>query len=170
MRHLLFFLLFLPVADAWAKDFRCIVPGEDRFYMDGGRMLGLRVIASETVDGGTVHHFHHDLRPVGFNDPSGCNPDTSCGERFRFTRTGASWMGDHMVEYENGLNLFFNLLGDTIRIYSTAALGESWVVCNVSDTLFVHGTVSSIAEEQVMGSTQLVKSISFTVIDSVGVP
>lgn len=133
-------------------------------------MLGLRIIASDTVGGGTVHYFNHDLRPVGFNDASGCNPDTSCGIHQRFTNKGASWLGNRMVQFDDGMSLFFNLMEDTIRVNTTADIGESWVACKVSDTLLIRGTVSSISEEQVMGSTQLVKSISFTVTDSVGVP
>jgi hypothetical protein len=160
-------------ADAWAQDFRCIVPDEDRFYMDSGRMLGLRVIDIETVNGATVYHFNHDLRPAGFNDPSGCNTASSCDEMEGdavFTGNGASWMGTHMLERPDGYNLFFNFLGDTIRVNTLANEGESWTVFNWGDSLQLIATITSIDGQTVNGTLQDVKTISFQAVDSVGNP
>jgi len=50
MRFPLLILLTMNVTGAMAQDFRCIVPDEDRFYMDGEKMLGLRVIGSEVLE------------------------------------------------------------------------------------------------------------------------
>jgi len=169
MRHLLFFLLFLSFSGAWAQDFRCIVPGEDRFYMDAGRMLGLRILTSETVEEGIIHHFNHDLRPAGFNDPSGCNTASSCEEMEGdavFTGNGASWMGTHMVERPDGYNLFFNFQGDTIRVNTLAAESESWTMFSWGDSLQLIATITSIDELTVNGALEDVKTISFQAIDS----
>lgn len=173
MRHQLISILIMCAAEAWGQDFRCIVPGEDRFYMDGGRMLGLRVITSETVDEGIIHHFNHDLRPVGFNDPSGCNTASSCSEMEGdavFTGNGATWMGTHMLERPDGYNLFFNFLGDTIRVNTLANAGESWIVFNWGDSLHLIATINSIDGQTVNGTLQDVKTISFQAVDSDGNP
>jgi hypothetical protein len=172
MRHLLFSILIMCAADAWAQDFRCIVPGEDRFYMDAGRMLGLRVIDIETVNGATFYHFNHDLRPVGFNDPSGCNPYSACNSSGMdyafFTLSGASWMGTRMLETSDGMNLFFNLNGNTIRVSTLAEEGESWTVFQWEDGSRLDATVLTISSEDVLGSAQDVKTIGFQVLDTQG--
>jgi hypothetical protein len=171
MKHLLLFFLLPPFYGAWAQDFRCIVPGEDRFYMDGNNMLGLRVIASDTFAEGIIHHFNHDLRPVGFNDPGGCNPYSSCDEMMAeayFTVNGASWMGTHMMEYSDGMNHFFNLTGDTVRLNTLAGVGDSWVVFQWADGSRLDASVLSIAQENVLGVVQDVKTIGFQAMDAGG--
>ncbi len=172
MKRLALCFLFLYVSGALAQDFRCIVPGEDRFYMDGGRMLGLRIIASETVDEGIIHHFNHDLRPVGFNDPSGCNPYSECAssgmDYAYYTLSGASWMGTHMLEAPDGMNVFFNLNGDTIRVSTLAELDESWTVFQWGDGSRLDATVLTIDPEDVQGMVQAVKTIGLQVLDDEG--
>ncbi len=156
---------------AFGQEYRCIVPGEDRFYTDGA-MLGLRIIDSETVPEGILHHFHHDLRPVAIGDPSGCNPDTECGDSnvdvVYYTTIGASWLGTSLLERPNGHNLFFNMNGDTITINTSAELGDSWTVFRWGDTARIEASVSAIATETVHGTSQLVKTLTLQAFDADG--
>jgi hypothetical protein len=167
---LFFAILFsIPVL---AQDFRCIVPDEDRFFMDG-TMLGLRVIDSDTNSVGIIHNFQYDVRAVSFGDASGCNPVTSCEENpfteVYFTQLGASWMGKAMLEKSDGNNIFLNFNGDTIVINTLAGLNESWSVYHWGDTAKLDATVTEISTETVLGVSQFVKTISFQAYDSSGV-
>jgi hypothetical protein len=156
---------------AWAQEFRCIVPEEDRFFMDA-TMLGLRIRNSDTLAEGILHQFHYDLRPVAIGDPTGCNTAVDCDDfgftDAYFTLFGASWMGPNMLEMSNGSNLFFNVSGDTIVVNTLAELNESWTVFNWSDTATLEATVTSITTETVLGTAQSVKTIAFQAYDSSG--
>jgi hypothetical protein len=173
MRKLLPLLFLLGSASAFGQEFRCVVPGEDRFYLDGS-MLGLRIIDSETVAEGILHHFHQDLRPVEVGDPSGCFQGPDCSdfetESVFYTTQGASWLGTSMLEQPDGFNLFFNKNGDTIRVNTLANMGESWAAFLWGDTAHLEASVSAIGTENVMGSAQMVKTITLQAVDSDGNP
>jgi len=171
MRTTLLLLALLGTSGAFAQDFRCVVPGADRFFSDG-TMLGLRVIDSETVPQGVLHHFHHDLRPVAFGDPSGCFIGPDCGDpefgSVYYTTQGASWLGTSMLAQPDGHDLFFNKDGDTIRVNTLAMQGESWDAFHWGDTARLEATVSAMATETVMGAAQVVKTIAFQALDANG--
>ena len=172
MRKQLTFLLALCHLCAIGQEFRCIVPGEDRFFSDGS-LLGLRVIGSEPVPEGTLHHFHHDLRPVDFGDSSGCNPNMQCNAMSTdvayYTMLGASWMGTYMLEQPDGNDLFFNLEGDTIRINTLAGAGESWTLLRWNNMERLEATVSAVVIETVLGTSQLVKTLTLQAFNADGI-
>lgn len=75
-------------------------------------------------------------------------------------------MGDHIRISADGTHLFFNLEGDTIRFQAMADLGEAWAVYE-KHNMYIQGEVISVEEVSILDTiTDLVKTISFHVMDA----
>ncbi len=81
---------------------------------------------------------------------------------------GPAWMGYEMQEYNNGLNLFFNIRGDTIRIETLASVNDSWHLYDSINGDYIRAHVDSITWMQYGGVLDSVKCISLSALDNAG--
>lgn len=76
-----------------------------------------------------------------------------------------SWVGPQVIIQDNGINLFFNVHKDTIRIDTRAALNDSWVAMHLPGSLTVEATVVSHDTMHFLGLIDSVKTIHFQAYD-----
>ncbi|HNP48864.1 MAG TPA: T9SS type A sorting domain-containing protein [Bacteroidia bacterium] len=91
--------------------------------------------------------------------------DTNCG-----SWDGPSWMGDVIIETNNGMTYLFNESGDTIRVDQNAITGQSWIFYQFSNGASINATVNSITQMTIASITDSVKEIQLQVLDSLGQP
>lgn len=87
-----------------------------------------------------------------------------------FTPYGASWLGNKVIVQNNGYNLFFNQLQDTIKIKTNALLGESWIAYQLEDSTTVIAEVIEHDTLVFMGQLDSVKRFGFQVYDKTLTP
>lgn len=89
--------------------------------------------------------------------------DTNCG-----FWDGPSWMGNEIVESNNGFTYLFNEAGDTIAVNQNANVGQSWVLYRFSNGAEIRATVNAVSVMTVASLTDSVKEILLEAFDSLG--
>jgi len=85
-------------------------------------------------------------------------------EDYCYEIEGAPWMG-HTIIATPSWNYFLNKNNDSIRIKTDAKLNESWEMFNVGTTT-IRATVISISNENILNTTDSVKTIRLEVLES----
>lgn len=91
--------------------------------------------------------------------------DTNCG-----FWDGPSWMGNEIVESNNGFTYLFNEAGDTIAVNQNANVGQSWILYRFSNGGEIRATVNALSMMTVASLTDSVKEIMLEVFDNLGQP
>lgn len=127
----------------------------------------------QTVRSGRIAYFNNDqgmvkcirIDSVKFDTDSILYPmpniqqlDYNC-----FTPKGNSWIGEKVIIQGNGVNLFFNSYGDTLRINTLAKKGDSWTLYEIKDSIKVTAEVLSAQMMAILGETDSVKTIRLKV-------
>lgn len=85
-----------------------------------------------------------------------------------YTLKGSSWIGKKMVDCGNGINLFFNFNNDTIYIKTNALLNQTWRFYTYANGNYINATISNYTNENFLGLSDSVKTISIQVKDQYG--
>lgn len=157
MRHLLFSLLFLPVADAWAQDYQLVRSDMVRFYgIQNFVFYGIRIDSVAVEDGDNILYNYLTLR-------TGSTYFGSC-----YYVNAPSIIGRKVVMRENGETLLFNRKGDTLTVLTQAALQDTWPLMSIGIDSFLRATVSDISQQEWLGITDMVKTITIQAVDDSG--
>jgi hypothetical protein len=116
---------------------------------------GLR-IDSVTTNGtdSTYYNYLASRDYAGFGDNGDC----------RFKRY--SWIGTPVTVKANGWTFFVNEVQDTVKIHHEALLNDTWPALHLSSDSIVWATVTDISAQTVLGISDNVKTISFTMKDA----
>jgi hypothetical protein len=82
-----------------------------------------------------------------------------------YSPLGASWIGERIIEKQNGNTLFFNQANDTIVLNTKAGLNSRWIMCSIDDILF-KATITNLDTMNFLGFTDSVKTISIQAYDT----
>jgi len=82
-----------------------------------------------------------------------------------FSPSHGSWIGNKVIIEDSGDNLFFNKHGDTINLQTQAMPGDSWLVFQRTGLLTIKGRVTALAEGEVLGMQDSVKTVRFQAYD-----
>ena len=77
----------------------------------------------------------------------------------------ASWIGPKIIVRENGMNLFFNKVNDTIKINTRAELHDKWIAFILTDSIIIEAMVINHDTMSFLGLIDSVKTVSFQVYD-----
>jgi len=86
-----------------------------------------------------------------------------------YDTTNGSILGRRIFKNHNGTFTFFNWNHDSLTVKTQAALNETWKFCNLTGSSRIDATVTSIAQDSVLGLTDNVKTITFQAKDHNGV-
>jgi hypothetical protein len=87
-----------------------------------------------------------------------------------YTPYGSSWIGKKILIQDNGLNFFFNVNNDTIKIKTNALLNENWIAYELKDSIKVIAKVLKYDTLKFLGLQDSVKTIGFQVYDKTMTP
>ena len=100
-----------------------------------------------------------------WRDTAVTNPGIDCGELY-----GPSWMGNQIIERNNGTSLLFNEAGDSILIERDASLGQTWTFYRYQNNAEIRALVNSISWVNYATFSDSVKEIQLQAYDSLGQP
>lgn len=78
-----------------------------------------------------------------------------------FSPSLSSWIGKKVVVRNNGDNVFYNKLNDSILIKTQANLGDNWIAYSDSNDVVVHALVTAVDTMSIWGNLDSVKTIEF---------
>lgn len=87
-----------------------------------------------------------------------------------YTPYGSSWIGKKILILDNGLNIFFNLNNDTVKIKTNAILNEDWIAYELQDSIKVIAKVLKHDKLEFIGLYDSVKTIGFQAYDKTMAP
>ncbi len=79
-----------------------------------------------------------------------------------YTPFGDSWIGKKIIKKEDGLNIFFNMDHDSIKLNTTASLNDSWTAYFLPDSIKIIATVISHDTMSFLGQLDSVKTIAIS--------
>ncbi len=77
-----------------------------------------------------------------------------------YTPAGASWVGQGVIQQPDGTFLFGNAYSDTVVIKTQANLGDNWIFCHDTSSLFYKATVTAIDTMTILGALDSVKQVT----------
>ncbi len=138
MKHalLIFSLALFSTIVAQAQQWSCYTGSDTLYYINwGGEYRGLMATDS-TVQPGVVKYKIYRTTTI---DPT-CN--ASANGETRNSKTPI-WAGVEVHKYDNGDNVFFNNLGESITINTLAEVGDVWPCYTDANAFRIYGTVIS---------------------------
>ncbi len=136
-----------------AQNYRVLQPERTSLYnAEYGPILGMRVDSVRVINSDTVYYLLKNLQQMDWN----------C-----FFIEGPSWMGNQVTIRPGGETVFYNSYQQPILIQTKAALNEEWL-CFTSPELGFKAKIITAEIENVLGTPDSVKTISFQAIDSDG--
>ena len=83
-----------------------------------------------------------------------------------YDTTNGSVLGWKIYKKHDGWFFFFNRNHDTVSINSTATLNQTWKFCDLPSNQYIQAKVTSIQSDSILGTTDLVKIITFQAKDN----
>lgn len=145
-------MLSLPPLMA-SEDWQCVYPGKTAYFEDAGKMVYTVRIDSVRDDGKTLYPFS-DFRQV----------DDEC-----YSATSGSWIARRIVLDEDGNTVFVTGEDLPFLVRNKARLGDTWDAFS-NGRIKVRGQVTANEPQTVLGMTDSVKTITFSVFDLNGKP
>lgn len=160
MRTFLLPLLFLvccyPVAHA--QNWKTVSPHDTTRFAAGTHSQGLVIYGSGSAfmrvalidssgafaGGDSIHHFSRTIR---------VESGTNCADTL-----AASWLGHAFIRKTDGIEYYFNSLGDTIEVHTLAAPGDSWRLAKGANGQLFRATVSQVSVQTIDGIPDSVKT------------
>jgi len=160
MKTLLSLLFLLFSVEASAQNYQCLQAGVKHYFINGnGYLRGIRIDSVKTSGDTVVYYPFHT--PRGYYAPTGYGSILDS--------TGGSWLGKRVLQLNDGTFLFDNLWKDTIVIKTQANVGDTWVFCRDTSTLYYQATLISMDTMTVLGILDSVKKILITALDTSGI-
>lgn len=131
-------------------DFQSIHPQKDYFFDNASEIVQvMKVDSSKITNDGLVLS---PIRKLEFSSEESPTP------------FGATWLGEKILITENW-NYFFNYNNDTIKIKTSAELDETWPAFIINEEQIVQAKVLKIESKDFLGITDIIKTISFQVLN-----
>lgn len=147
---LLLFCLTIISLDVLAYDYQAVYSHNTTYYQDDYKyIVPMRIDSVKFIDGDSIFYPLKSIREKSY---------------YCFTPYGGSWLGDKVIVNQD-YNYFINKNGDSIKIKTTAAVDEEWIVFQKNE-LIVTGKVEKITEENFLSIVDSVKHISFSISDA----
>jgi hypothetical protein len=83
-----------------------------------------------------------------------------------YDTTNGSVLGLKVYKKHDGWFFFFNRSQDTIKINSQATLNQTWKFCDLPSNQYIQAKVTAIIPDNVLGTTDMVKIITFQAKDN----
>jgi hypothetical protein len=151
--HILFLLSFVTVQ---AQNYQAIKSNMVRFYNGDYGQYGIRIDSVAFVNGDSLLFNYCTIR----EEQTGFGP---C-----YYLNAPSMIGRVVVNRPNGETLFFNRFGDTVRVNTQAGLNDSWVLMSISADTHLMASVTAIGQEEWLGLSDMVKTITVQAVDGMG--
>jgi hypothetical protein len=152
MKKFLFLIMLLSAHLCRAQNWQCLQPGVKHYFTNSNRYLrGIRIDSVKTYADSVVYYPFHTPRGRYYN-----------GSSTALDSTGGSWLGKHVVQLGDGTFLFDNLWGDTIIIKSQASVGDSWVFCRDTSSLYYRADLVAKDTMTVLGYLDSIKTLLLT--------
>jgi hypothetical protein len=156
MRRIAFFLLLVSSSfQALAQNWKTVALGDTAYYLGDGSLRNLRVMWVDSVvalsSGDSQFCFYKAIRP---NDTFQQCMDYQA----------PSWLGRAMYRTADGMDLYINRHGDTIRVNTLANLGESWAFMRASDSLIFSASVVDQSTRIVNGALDSTKTLELAAL------
>ncbi|MFI5196347.1 MAG: hypothetical protein ACHQD8_04595, partial [Chitinophagales bacterium] len=151
MKRVLLILILFSAYFSKAQNYQCLQSGVKHYFTNGnGYLRGIRIDSVKTSGSDVIYYPFHTSRgrypyAAGFNALLDSN--------------GGSWLGKKVIQRNNGTFLFDNLWGDTVIINTQASIGDTWVFCKDTSSLYYYANVLSIDTMTVLGVLDTVKTI-----------
>lgn len=156
MKYLVLPLFFFWMNILPAQDFQNICsPGITLFRGNDNYFKAFRRDSVVPAGANDTLFFSYRTTRDSTSNPFDCK-DTSNGDA----------LGRKVTKMQNGWFYFYNMKGDTLRINSQAALNDSWTYCQLPSNCHLQATVTGMITDSVLGTTDLVKVISFQAKDA----
>lgn len=158
MKNRYIFLLLFTISSALqiqAHDYQTVCANQTALFENSSnqRIKGLRIDSVKVVAADTILYPFATIQEVS---------------AYCYSPYKASWIGEKVVIKSNGDNLFFNREGTAITLKTRALLNETWIAFQRADTFRVEASVQAVVLENVLGLSDLVKTITFRVIGKEG--
>ncbi len=162
MRKLIPFLIFLFPLSLAAQNYAAYVPNRTAFFKQHLSAQDYNVDAISADSALTVGNFtkYHEYR-----HESSVSLTFSC---FYLNDTG--WAGKYFLQKPNGVTCFLNRYNDSIWFFPSAAIGQDGFVFSLTNGDTIHGSVISVAQQNVFGSLDSVKTMQLQKRDASGNP
>lgn len=147
-KQLILFISAMLCLASFAYDYQTFYSHRTCYYENGTGIIAAMKIDSVKFDGDSILYPMKQLRMK---------------EDYCYDTDGAPWMG-HTIIVTPSWNYFLNKNNDSIRIKTDAKLDESWEMFNDGMTT-IRATVISISRENLLNTTDSVKTIRLEVWD-----
>jgi hypothetical protein len=143
---LVIFISFLLIAELQAQNYRTVNPDRIGFYMNEYKITSLRIDSVKAVGDDTVYFPMKNIQEY----------DWEC-----FSPYAPSWIGEKIIIGNDGTNIFFNKIHDSIRIKTYAKKGEEWLCYVNKESLKIYAKVTDYDTLRFLGVVDSVKTMSF---------
>lgn len=157
MRLSLLLLSVLIVSGAWAQDYQLVRSDMVRFYgLENIVFRGIRIDSVAVENGDSVLFNYLTLR-------TGSTGFGTC-----YYVNAPSMIGRKVVIRPDGETLMFNRWGDTLTVLTQAALQDTWTLMTIGTDTLLRATVSDISQQEWLGITDMVKTITIQTVGGSG--
>ncbi len=144
---LIILIIFLPGARLAAQNYRTVNPDRTGFFINEyNSITSLRIDSVSANGDDTMYYPMKNIQEM----------DWDC-----FSPYAPSWIGEKIIIKDNDYNVFFNRINDSIKIKTSAGLGEEWLCYMSKDSLKIYATVTNLDTLSFLGVNDSVKTISF---------
>ncbi len=150
-------LCFLTL-NLFTQNYQCVVENEEHLFSNGTDYKAVKIDSVSYLPDFTSY-FNFTI--LGFNNTSPPN----C-----YSPDHPTWFGKQVDIYSNGNHVFYNLDNEPILIQSAALLGEGWNCYTFYEGDYIRCMVTAVEEQEFLGLTDSVKTISFQAYDYYGNP
>jgi hypothetical protein len=139
---------FLLIAELQAQNYRTVNPDRIGFYMNEYKITSLRIDSVKVAGDDTVYFPMKNIQKI--------NTEWEC-----FSPYAPSRIGKKIIIRNNGTNVFFNRINDSIRIKTGAKKGEKWLCFISKDSLKIYAEVTDFCTMSFIGVVDSAKTVSF---------
>jgi len=129
-------------------------PDGPNLYSDLTPVRCLRIDSVENLSNEMVFYNYNEINSAEFNNMH------LFSNNLCYFDDKPSWIGEKIVDHNDGATLFFNRNNDTLYLHTQAMLNGSWIFYLLDDQSYFLATVDSWEEMNFLGISDMVKVIS----------
>lgn len=158
----IFSLLNLIISQAFTQNYECVKIDATYYYTDadftftGAQTYHAIRIDSLEVNGTTTTYYNFPV--IGIEN----------GQYECYSGDWPSWIGSRIKVEDDGTTTFYNFEDKPIIIKSHFDTGQSWICYEFYTGYYIRAYIDSMEEMTFLGLTDMVKKITFQVMDSMG--
>jgi len=168
-KKILLFVL-LPLSLFGQADYQTILPNANAFFqaqepfsvydyysLSAKLFRGVKVTETINENGFTTYRFFNEYSDDNYSQASFPYPYDNC-----LNMEAPCWLGEKVIVFNDGLNVFFNRYSDSIFINTQADINDSWTFYITDVGNVYNAVVTDISEKEFLGVTDFVKTITIT--------